>query len=98
MDVLLLAYNGKYNESDQCRKGVVQSTGHADNEHVRRKTGIHPNVGGVVEKKLRWSSARKPYSEYAGDQTWKSLQRKQGHNWYAAVLIESPSRGWVTAA
>lgn len=84
-DVLLLAHNGHFNNSDcyhrkWCRVKSMQTT----SMYAVRKKYISRLLT-VWNKSIAGLEAGGDYSKYAIDQTWKELQRTKGHNWFAAI-------------
>lgn len=87
-DVLMLGYNGKYDRNDckitisgkWCRVTNMQTTsGYAFKatyvDHLLRVW--NESINNLLKNKLLHISA--------GDMTWKQLQKKKNHLWYAAV-------------
>ena len=84
-DVLLFAHNGRYNESEcvqhrWCRVIDMQTT----SLYAFRKEYI-PHLLSSWKKSYLGLASGGAYTKFAGDQTWKVLQRIPTHKWYAAV-------------
>ena len=86
--VLLFAYNGRVDNARcvvahgnrWCRVFDAQTA----SMYAVRKTYI-PQLLHVLNESFRGLSLGKPVPEFANDQKWKELQKKDGHFWYAAV-------------
>ena len=86
-DVLVFAYNGRLTHpcyvgrsgNSYCKVDEVQTT----SMYAVRKTYI-PHLLGTLNRSIVGLLANKRPEQFAGDQTWKVLQRTPGHHWYGA--------------
>lgn len=87
-DALMLAYNGPFNHTDcvgrtgarWCRVISMQTC----SLYAVRRAYV-PHLLRVWNTSVSGLARGGPPSRFAGDQTWKELQRTPGHNWFAAV-------------